>query len=54
VRTFIGYDICEYPDSGKILLAPSFEIFNKESQSGYFEGEENILHKWEGLQNKKD
>jgi len=46
IRTFIGYDICEYPDSGKILLAPSFEIFDKESKLSYFDGEENISEKW--------
>ena len=46
IRTFFGMDICEYPDSGKILLAPSFEIFNKESKINYFEGEENVLEKW--------
>ena len=46
VRSYIGYDLCEYPDSGKILIAPSFEIFSKDSKKGYFEGEENILEKW--------
>jgi len=46
VRTFIGYDVCEYPDTGKILLAPSYEIFDKDSKLGYFKGEENILEKW--------
>ena len=54
IRTFIGFDVCEYPDSGKILLAPSFEIFNKEPKVGYFEGEEHILEKWEQLKNRKD
>jgi uncharacterized cupin superfamily protein len=47
VRTFIGYDICEYPDTGKILLAPSYEIFDKESTLGYFEGEEKISEIWD-------
>jgi uncharacterized cupin superfamily protein len=46
VRSFIGYDVCEYPDTGKILLAPSMEIYAKESKVGYFKGEENILEKW--------
>ena len=53
IRTFIGYDVCEYPDSGKILLAPSFEIFNKESKVGYFEGEENVLEKWDQIKSRK-
>jgi uncharacterized cupin superfamily protein len=52
VRTFIGFDICEYPDSEKILIAPSFEIFNKESTLDYFEGEKNILEKWNKIKNK--
>jgi uncharacterized cupin superfamily protein len=51
IRTFIGYDICEYPDSGKILLAPSYEIFDKESKLGYFDGEENISEKWNQIKN---
>ena len=54
IRTFIGFDVCEYPDSGKLLLAPSMEIFDKESQLGYFQCEENILEKWEQIQNKTD
>ncbi len=52
IRTYIGYDVCEYPDSGKILLAPSFEIFKKESQTTYFEGEKDVLEKWESIRNK--
>jgi uncharacterized cupin superfamily protein len=52
IRSYIGYDICEYPDSDKILLAPSFEIFKKESQTTYFEGETEILKKWEDANNK--
>lgn len=49
VRSFVGADIAEYPDSGKILLAPSMEIFKKGSKPDYFEGEENILQKWDEL-----
>jgi uncharacterized cupin superfamily protein len=47
IRSYIGFDIAEYPDSGKILIAPSFEIFKKNSQSAYFEGEKDVLKKWE-------
>ncbi len=50
IRTFTGWDICEYPDSGKILLAPSFEIFSKSGKAGYFEGEENPKERWDKLQ----
>jgi uncharacterized cupin superfamily protein len=49
IRSYIGYDVCDYPDSGKILLAPSFEIFKKESQASYFEGEKDVLEKWESV-----
>lgn len=54
IRTYIGYDIAEYPDSNKILLAPSFEIFDKDSQVSYFDGEENIKDKWKQIENKKN
>ena len=52
IRTFIGFDVCEYPDSDKILLSPSLEIFNKNSQAKYFDGEENIRDKWKQIGNK--
>ena len=52
IRSYIGYDVCEYPDSNKILLAPSFEIFKKESKTTYFEGEHEILKTWEIEKNK--
>jgi len=53
IRSFIGFDICDYPDSGKILIAPSFEIFNKEDQSTYFEGEKDVIGKWDDLKKNK-
>lgn len=53
-RTYIGYDIAEYPDSDKILLAPSFEIFNKDSQAEYFDGEKNIKDIWKQIENKNE
>jgi uncharacterized cupin superfamily protein len=54
IRTSIGFDICEYPDSGKILIAPSHEIFNKDSKQGYFEGEENVLSKWDQIADRNE
>lgn len=54
IRTFIGHDICEYPDSNKIFLVPSYEIFNKDTQVNYFDGEENIQEKWKRLKNKEE
>jgi uncharacterized cupin superfamily protein len=52
IRTYIGYDVCEYPDSDKILIAPSIEIFKKDSQSSYFEGEKEVFGKWESIRSK--
>jgi len=53
IRTYLGYDVAEYPDSNKILLAPSMEIFAKDSQVSYFDGEENIKDKWEQIENRE-
>lgn len=52
IRTYIGYDIAEYPDSDKMLIAPSFEIFLKGSQAGYFDGEEYVKEKWQQIEKK--
>jgi len=49
VRTLFGADICEYPDSGKVNIIPTIEIFDKNSKVDYFKGEEYILEKWEEL-----
>jgi uncharacterized cupin superfamily protein len=49
IRTYIGYDVAEYPDSNKILIAPSFEIYNKDLKVSYFEGETKIKDKWNKL-----
>ena len=46
ICTFIGHDICEYPDSNKLMIIPTIEIFKKDTTTGYFDGEENILEKW--------
>ncbi len=51
IRTYIGHDIAEYPDSNKILIAPSYEIFKKDSQVGYFAGEMNIKDIWKEIKN---
>jgi uncharacterized cupin superfamily protein len=49
VRTFIGFDVADYPDSDKMLMAPSHEIFNKDSMVKYFEGETEIKERWKNL-----
>ena len=52
VRTFIGHDICEYPDSNKLFIVPTYEIFNKDSQVAYFKGEENVQERWKEIEEK--
>lgn len=46
IRSYIGYDVCEYPDSNKLLIAPSMEVFNRESAVNYFDGEKNVDDRW--------
>ncbi len=53
VRTYIGHDVCEYPDSNKLLIAPEFEVFDKNAKLNYFKGEENIRDKWKQIENTK-
>jgi hypothetical protein len=45
--------VYEYPDSNKIFLAPSYEIFDKDAQLNYFDGEENVQDKWKMERNRK-
>lgn len=49
VRTFIGHDVCEYPDSGKLFIAPTYEVFRKDTQVSYFDGEENVRERWDEI-----
>jgi uncharacterized cupin superfamily protein len=49
IRTLIGIDVVEYPDSGKINVLPAYEVFEKNSKVNYFKGEENISDKWDEL-----
>jgi uncharacterized cupin superfamily protein len=53
IRTYLGYDVAEYPDSDKILIAPTFEIFNKKNQAKYFDGETGIKEKWNEIENQQ-
>ncbi len=55
IRTTIGIDICEYPDSGKVNILPFRRIFDGSCILDYYTGEENAIEKWpeEILQRKK-
>lgn len=50
VRTTFGMDITEYPDSGKINILPSWEVYEKNSRVEYNKGEENVREIWDKLQ----
>jgi len=52
IRTNMGFDVTEYPDSGKVNVFPFGLIFEKDMQVDYFKGEENVEKIWEQL--KKD
>ena len=47
-----GHDICEYPDSDKIIIVPNGETFRRSEQYPYFDGETEIDKVWNDLRNK--
>jgi len=52
IRTTIGFDVTEYPDSGKINIFPNHGIYEKNTNVSYNKGEENIENIWDQLRNK--
>jgi len=52
IKTNHDLDVCEYPDTEKVILLPSKEIFYKGKKTNYFEGEINISRVWEDLRKK--
>lgn len=52
LRSTVGVDITEYPDSDKIHILPYDETFEKSSGVEYHKGEENVQKIWENLKNK--
>ncbi len=46
IRTVMGIDVCEYPDSGKINILPSMEVFHASSRVRYYSGEDDVRKKW--------
>jgi len=46
IRTDLGMDVCDYPDSGKVNILPDCELYEANSQVGYFHGEEDIKKIW--------
>lgn len=46
ICTVDGIDVTEYPDSGKIALLPSLEVFRGDSKVDYFDGEDDVASRW--------
>ncbi len=46
IRTDLGMDVCDYPDSGKVNILPDFELYEKDTKVDYFHGETNIKDIW--------
>ncbi len=46
IRTDLGLDVCDYPDSGKVNILPPREIYQADSRVDYCKGEENVSEKW--------
>ncbi len=46
LRTTVGVDVCEYPDSNKINILPYQEIYESSAKVDYYKGEENVKTKW--------
>ena len=46
IRTAVGLDVCEYPDSGKINILPYQEIYKSEDKVDYYKDEEKVSEKW--------
>ena len=46
IRTTVGIDVVEYPDSGKLAILPQLEVFETRSRVGYHQGEENVAGRW--------
>lgn len=46
IRTDMGMDVCEYPDSGKINILPWREVYESSEKVDYYKGEEDVREKW--------
>ena len=54
LRTKANIDVCEYPDSEKINILPTLDIFEEGSKVSYYTGEEGVRDKWPEELLKKD
>lgn len=54
IRTTIGIDVCEYPDSGKLNILPAMNVFDRAATVDYYQGEERVAEKWPAELLRKD
>ncbi len=53
IRTTIGLDVCEYPDSGKLNIVPYNEIYETSTKVDYLKGEDKIDDIWRDIRTKE-
>lgn len=53
LRSSIGHDIVEYPDSDKLIVVPGGETFRRSAQVPYFDGEDKIHELWHGFRKQE-
>jgi uncharacterized cupin superfamily protein len=46
IRTDLGLDVCDYPDSGKVNILPPKEIYQANTKVDYYQGEEHVAEQW--------
>jgi uncharacterized cupin superfamily protein len=46
IRTDMGIDVCEYPDSGKINVLPYQEVYQSNTRVDYYKDEDKVSEKW--------
>lgn len=46
IRTVVGLDVCEYPDSGKVNILPYRETYRTEDKVDYYYDEDRVTEKW--------
>jgi uncharacterized cupin superfamily protein len=55
LRTNVGIDVCEYPDSGKINITPYQEVYESEAKVDYYRNEDKVREHWpESIVGKMD
>ncbi len=46
IRTDLGLDVCDYPDTGKVNILPYREVYESNTKVDYYKGENDVKEKW--------